>query len=481
MDNMHFKSSPLGRDWWQAKAPLFKKMAFGSFLAVAFGFVWVGIESSRELTRPAEAVIEFSGEEEIPAEQASVVSTPAQPEAKPHLNRVSDRIRPGETLFGALNRHSIGSQEANALANILKKEVNLRSIRAGDVFILERDLKKAPAAEGQAKGLAGLLADVSAFELVRHDTNGVPVRYRMKRSAEERGLESAFRLSKIETPVNMEVAGISGRLNSSLYDAIMQAGGDASLVNRFAEVFGSQIDFSSDPQRGDTFKIIVEKRTAGGRQIGFGRILAAEYNNSGTRYRGIYYKSKDGNFEGMFTEQGESLIKSFLKNPMQLTRISSSFTRRRFHPVLGRYRAHNGTDFAAPTGTPYWAVADGVVIATGYDGGRGKYVQVQHKNGVMTEYFHSSRLAAGIRPGSRVKMGQVIGYVGSTGLASGPHLHLGMKISGRYVDFARQKFTTGGPSIPRAHLAAYLRNVRPLLASLEGLGDTGAVRLSLKL
>lgn len=461
------------------KSSLLRKLAFGSFLAVAFGFVWVGIESSRQLTQPNEIIVEFSGgeEETVPAQASVQLET----SAKPHLNRISDRIRPGETLSGALNRHSIGGPEANALANMLKKEVNLRTIRAGDVFVLERDLNKPPKAEESTKGLTGLLAQISAFELVRTDGNGVPVRYRMKRADQGAADSEGFKLSKIETPVSTDVAGISGRLTTSLYEAIIQAGGDASLVNRFAEVFGSQIDFSSDPQRGDTFKLIVERRSAGGRSVGFGRILAAEYNNAGSKYRGIYYKSKDGNFEGMFTEQGESLIKSFLKNPMQLTRISSSFNRRRFHPVLGYHRAHNGTDFAAPTGTPYWAVADGVVIASGYDGGRGRYIQVQHKNGVMTEYFHSSRIAPGIRPGARVKMGQVIGYVGSTGLASGPHLHIGMKINGRYVDFARQKFTTGGPSIPRAHLAAYLRNVRPLLASLDGLGDMGAVRLSLKI
>ncbi len=456
----------------RSKRQSFKKVAFGSFLSLSMLFMWLGIHGGFDDNSSADGIVEFAtNEESVSAEHLASNDLPA---SNPQLSRVSDRIRIGESLSAALSRHSVPGPEANQLAQLLRKEVDLRTIKAGDVFVLEKNLTEPTKTKQSDSLVGGLISKLDAFELVRSDRAGVPVRYRVRR--DDKDPAGAFKVSKYQAPVNTEVTGISGRLNSSLYEAIVKAGGDANLANRFAEVFGSQLDFSSDPQRGDTFKMIVEKKAAAGRTVGFGRILAAEYNNAGTKYRGIYYRSRDGKFEGMFSELGESLIKSFLKNPMELTRIVSRFGMR-FHPILGYKRAHNGTDFGAPSGTPYWAVADGVVVATGYDGGRGKYIQVRHENGIMTEYFHSSRIANNIHRGVRVKRGQVIGYVGRTGLAEGPHLHLGMKVNGRYVDFTKQKFL-GGPSIPRSHLAEYMKNVRTVLASLDGLEGSGLVRLS---
>jgi murein DD-endopeptidase MepM/ murein hydrolase activator NlpD len=196
-------------------------------------------------------------------------------------------------------------------------------------------------------------------------------------------------------------------------------------------------------------------------------VLAAEYINAGRTHRGFLFASKDKKVKGLFDDKGNSMEKDFLKNPLELARITSRFGQR-FHPVLKRRRQHNGVDYGAARGTPFWAVASGTVVDARYSRTAGNMVRIKHKNGLITEYFHASRFAKGIRKGARVQQRQVIGYVGTTGRSTGPHLHYGMVKRGRHVNPSRQKFGSSTP-VPEKHLAEYLKTIAPLLAELDAL------------
>ncbi len=370
----------------------------------------------------------------------------------PLLSRTTDRIRSGETLSQALARHDLSQQDASDVIAALGKELNLKLIRAGDVFVIEKNL-----------GYAQAQLPFSLFELIRQETYGIPVRYRVVRP-EQGGLE----IARIDTPVIQKRSMLSGKISSSLYEGILSAGGDAGLVNRFSELFGWQLDFYREAQKGDVFKVIVESRYAEGRLVGYGRVLAAEYNNSGKIYRGFHFESPDNKVSGFFDERGQSIEKGFLKAPMALTRITSRYGQR-FHPVLRRQKKHNGVDYGAPTGTPFWSIADGVVLEARYSPTAGRMIRIRHRGGYVTEYFHSSRIASGIRPGASVRQKQIIGYVGTTGRSTGPHLHFGMMLNKNYVDPSRQRFPAGQP-LPSRFVNSYFTQIKPLLEELKKIG-----------
>jgi len=367
---------------------------------------------------------------------------------KPFSIRESDRVRSGETLFSAMARRHIARTDANLVVDSLKKLVNLRAVRQGDALIYEYRVAD-----------NGVDQELTAVEFVAVGSAGAPVRYRATRGDNE------FLLSRYESDIKTSVRKLQGRVTGSLYGSMIGAGGDASLVSRFTEFFGHQIDFYRDAQKDDAFKILVESRYADGRFIGYGKVLAAEYNNAGRRYRGFYYESEDGRIAGIYDEKGNSLVSGILTAPMDFVRITSKFGRR-FHPVHGVVRPHNGVDYGARAGTPFWAVADGVVLEARFSSSAGNMVRVQHKNGVMTEYFHAKGFAKGIHRGARVKQKQILGYVGSTGHSTAPHLHFGMKINGRYTNPSKRVVPAGDP-VPNRHLTVFRSKVAPMVADLE--------------
>ena len=271
--------------------------------------------------------------------------------------------------------------------------------------------------------------------------------------------------------IETHVEGLVGSVKGSLYNGILDAGGDANLVNKFVDVFAWNIDFYRQTQPGDEFKVLVEKKYAGEgddrRFLGYGKVLAAEYVNAGTEFTGIHFETKDGKFGGFFDAGGDSLQRTFLKSPMEVSRVTSSFGMR-FHPVLGRNKKHEGIDYGAPIGTPVWSVADGVVVEARYSSTAGNMIIVQHMNGISTEYFHLSRFAEGLKAGARVKQKQLIGYVGTTGMSTGPHLHFGMLRGGGHVDPAAQKFPNAKP-VPANYREEFEATVQPLLAQLQAL------------
>jgi len=221
-----------------------------------------------------------------------------------------------------------------------------------------------------------------------------------------------------------------GTINSSLFLAGQNAGLSDALIMRMATIFGWDVDFVLDIRQGDSFKVLYDEKYLDGEHIGNGPILAAEFTNKDKTFKAVRYSHKDGSSQ-YYTPSGYSMRKAFLRTPVDFARISSHFNLRRKHPVLNRIRAHKGTDYAAPRGTPIRAAGDGKVVHAGRKGGYGKAVILKHGGAYKTLYAHMTKYGKGIKSGKRVKQGQIIGYVGSTGLATGPHLHYEFHVNGR--------------------------------------------------
>jgi murein DD-endopeptidase MepM/ murein hydrolase activator NlpD len=243
---------------------------------------------------------------------------------------------------------------------------------------------------------------------------------------------------------------VHGTITSSLFGAVSAAGEHDQLAIDLAEIFAWDVDFNTELQRGDSFRVAVEKTFVGTEFARYGRILSAELVRGDRVVQAVFFQGKDT--VGYFQPDGRPLRKAFLRSPLKFTRISSGFTKARFHPVLNKMRAHYGIDFAAPTGTPVRASGDGVVKSAGWSGGFGKTVRLRHANGYETLYGHLSRID--VKPGQRVTQGQFIGAVGSTGLSTGPHLDYRMVKSGAFVNPLNIKFPTADP-VPAAERAAF--------------------------
>lgn len=242
--------------------------------------------------------------------------------------------------------------------------------------------------------------------------------------------ENGNLLSKLEEkPVEKRVAFGGGKILDSFFVAGKNANLDDALILELANIFAYDIDFAQDIQPNDFFKVLFEEHFVNGVKVGNGPIVAAEFVNNGKQYQAIRYTDTNGN-SSYFTPKGESLKKAFIRTPVQYTRISSHFNPHRRHPVLHKIRAHRGVDYAAPTGTPVKAVGNGKVVFVGKKGGYGNAIILQHGHKYTTLYGHLSRFAQQLKAGHTIKQGQVIGYVGSTGLASGPHLHYEFRING---------------------------------------------------
>ena len=222
----------------------------------------------------------------------------------------------------------------------------------------------------------------------------------------------------------------SGRVLSSLYGATDSAGIPDTIANQMAETFSTSLDFREDLRRGDTFSVIYTVSYRNGEPIAAGKLLAAEFVNARKPHRAILYRDPFGR-EDYYTPEGESLKRGFLRSPLEFSRVTSSFSNSRKHPVYGFHRAHTGVDFGAPTGTRVKATGEATVVFAGRKGGYGNLVILRHPNGYETYYAHLSKFAPSIRPGRTVSQGDLIAYVGSTGASTGPHLHYEVRIAGR--------------------------------------------------
>lgn len=269
----------------------------------------------------------------------------------------------------------------------------------------------------------------------------------------------------IENPVEIVIARKRGVITSSLFEAADEAGISNQTTMAVANIFGWDVDFVLDIRDGDAFIVVYEQLWQDGAFVRDGEVIAAEFVNDGRTYRAVRYTLPDGRSE-YFTPDGRSMRKTFLRAPVEFSRISSRFNPRRRHPVLNTIRAHKGVDYAAPSGTPVRAAGDGRIHFRGRQGGYGNAVVIEHGGSITTLYGHLSRFAKGAGNGQRVRQGQVIGYVGRTGLASGPHLHYEYRVNGVHRNPQTVKLGDAQP-IAAELLVDFTARTRPLLAELD--------------
>ena len=285
-----------------------------------------------------------------------------------------------------------------------------------------------------------------------------------------------FKSSLTERPVEHRIAHTSGVITSSLFEAAQQAGLSDRLTMELAGIFGWDIDFALDIRDGDRFSVIYDDLYLDGKRLRHGDILAAEFVNNGTSYRAIRYTDTRGHTD-YYSPDGKSMRKAFLRTPVAFTRISSYFTKARYHPILHRIRAHKGVDYAAPIGTPVKATGDGKVIFVGRRGGYGNAIVLQHGARYSTLYGHLSRFAHGLHRGNHVRQGQIIGYVGMTGLATGPHLHYEFRINGVHHNPLTVHFPDAAP-LPARYKQDFLIASRRFLAQLDAMEVASSVALN---
>ncbi|HEX8874729.1 MAG TPA: M23 family metallopeptidase, partial [Nitrosospira sp.] len=280
------------------------------------------------------------------------------------------------------------------------------------------------------------------------------------------GFDISEQAAQLETHVQMK----SGVINSSLFAAVDSAGVPESIALQIVDILASDIDFHRDLRKGDRFTVVYDSLYSNGEPARPGRVLAVEFVNQGTPHRALYFQADDGE-SGYYAPDGKNLRKAFLRSPLEFSRISSGFSSARFHPILKTWRAHSGIDYAAPTGTRVKAAADGTVAVAGWQGGYGNVVILQHQGTYSTVYGHLSAFAKGLRTGQRVSQGDVIGHVGATGMATGPHLHYEFRFNGVQRDPLKVAMPAANPVSSR-HMPAFYGHTKPLMARLDMLRGT---------
>ncbi|EMD99835.1 M24/M37 family peptidase [Stutzerimonas stutzeri NF13] len=273
----------------------------------------------------------------------------------------------------------------------------------------------------------------------------------------------SFKKEQIKPEVSSVYA--RGEIDSSLFLAAKRAGLSHNLTMDLANVFGYDIDFALDIRKGDSFEVIYEEKTVEGQSVGTGNILAARFTNRGKTYSAVRYTNKDG-ATSYYNADGTSMRKAFIRTPVDFARISSRFSNGRKHPILNKIRAHKGVDYAAPHGTPIKSAGDGKVLLAGRKGGYGNTVIIQHGQRYRTLYAHMQGFAKGVRNGSSVKQGQIIGYIGTTGLSTGPHLHYEFQVDGVHVDPLGLKLPMADP-IARNEKQRFMQLSQPLMARMD--------------
>ena len=407
-----------------------------SFLVAALVLVSVGAVMSRApVADPAPASApSVAAVLEAPAAAPEVLTTPA---ASPW---VAVTIKPGDTLSRVFDAQDLPVADWVQLVRLDGETRRLKQLKAGDVLHLR-------------KGPEGLQELTYALDEART----------LQVSRTDKGFESIVLAAEIERRPTYAM----GRITDSLYQSGVAAGLPDKLIIELADIFGYDIDFVQDIRVGDRYTVIYDELYKDGKKLRAGDILAAEFVNQGQALRAVRYTDPQGN-AGYYAAGGQSLRKAFLRTPLDVFRVSSNFSRGRFHPVLNRIRAHLGTDYAAPTGTPIKATGDGRITFIGNKGGYGRCIVIKHGSSYETLYGHMSRFRPGLGHGSRIQQGQVIGYVGSSGLATGPHLHYEFRVNGVHRD-PRKVVLPRATALPRQHVEHFKASSAPLLTQLDAL------------
>jgi len=332
-------------------------------------------------------------------------------------------IKPNQFLSQILDEHHVVYEKIDVLARNTEDIFSVTKLRAGKNYTI---LSKDASSPAQY-----FIYEPDVYSYVIYDI--------------EKGTAEV-----VQREITTEIKSSSGIIESSLWQTMVDNDLSYDLASRLEDVFGWSIDFHH-VQNGDRFKVIYESRSIDGKVVGVGDVLGAYYKNYDNEYHGIYFENEQ--HQGYYDLEGRPMKKNFLKSPVKYSRISSGFNMNRFHPVLKRRKAHLGTDYAAPYGTPILAVANGVVTKASRTRGNGNYVKIKHDKTYQTQYLHMQKFAKGVSPGVHVKQGQVIGYVGSTGLATGPHVCFRFWKNNRQVNHRRLNFPPAEPmpkgDIPR--------------------------------
>lgn len=373
------------------------------------------------------------------------LSTPFSPFlADKQINIMQGKVKPRDTFCSILSDQGFSSLSIAECVEAFKPVFNCRKLSPGDEYNIKTD------------GKGNLLKLTIKTDLVTI--------YHLRKEGEK------LLPSKDKVYLSKKITKVSGVIEDSLFGAIVKAGEYDQVAIDFAEIFAWDIDFRHDLQKGDQFALIIEKYFKDDQLFCYGKIKAVEYNNQGKVYRAIYFKDPKGQ-EGYFTPKGISVRKSFIRAPLKFNRISSGYSYSRFHPILKKSRPHLGIDFAAPQGTPVLAVGDGVVVEKGWKNGNGNTVRVRHPLGYETMYNHLWRYAKSIKIGNRVRQKEIIGYVGTTGLSTGPHLDYRMKKNGKFINPLAEKFPPGFP-VDNAYRHLFAETSRKMIAHLEEKGDS---------
>ena len=370
--------------------------------------------------------------------------TPVSGEHQAIIKEVEYAFKKGDTFYDVLLEFDLTPKEIFQLIESSKEICNLKKVRPGVTMSLKIDP-------------------------VDHSLN------RLEYSFDDRHLlivtktDQGFLASKEEIVFDTTLCAISGTIKSNLFNDCIKAGGHPQLILNFADIFAWDVDFISDIRENDSFKILFEEIYRDGEFVKYGKILAAEFTNREKQFRAFYFEDDKGR-AAYYNDKGRSLTREFLKSPLRYSRISSRFSRRRFHPVLRIYRPHLGVDYAAPTGTPVEATCNGKIIFIGWKGGYGKCIIIRHNHIYTSFYGHLSRFAKGMKRGKKVKQGQVIGYVGSTGLSTGPHLDYRFKKRGEFIN--PLKFNSPRVrSVNSALLPQFEKNKWQMLVGMEQLDE----------
>lgn len=340
---------------------------------------------------------------EFRIESIPALNIPPRPPAPPQPEVVEDTIQKNTTLVATLVDYNIPITIANEVADLIKPVFDVRRIRFGNPFRLEKSVD----------------GSLSKFEYKIDDERILKV-HKDKDAA-----TYAARVEKLDMELRETV--IAAEIKSSLWSAIGDQPKGDFLVNSIAQMFASDVDFNTDIQKGDQIRIIAEAQYHEGKFVKYGKIQAAELVNSGRRYRAFLFK------DDYYDEKGNATRRAWLASPLQFSpRVTSGFSRARLHPILGNSRPHLAVDFGAPKGAPVVAVAKGTVVSAGWSGGYGNLIQIKHSSGLVTGYAHLSKIS--VRSGAGVRQGEVIGLVGATGLATGPHLHYMMTRNGKAIN-----------------------------------------------
>jgi murein DD-endopeptidase MepM/ murein hydrolase activator NlpD len=354
---------------------------------------------------------------------------------------ITGTVRPGRVYGDLLAASGVPKLQIRQINQALRQKFNPRNAAAGDSFVLTRK------AAGELVAFAYQHGRSEVFRVLPTQSG-------------------RFDVVRSEAPVERRIARLGGVVETSLLQSVLDQGERGDLVDRLSNIFVWQLDFAQESQPGDEYRLLFEKYYDAQGFVRYGKILAAEYLTPEADLTAIYYENERGHGD-YYAPSGRSLHRSFLRFPLRFTRVSSGYSPVRLHPVLHRLMSHRAIDYAAPMGAPVWVVADGKVSAKGWMGALGRAVVVEHANGCLTYYGHLSRYAEGVEIGSRVRQKRVVGYVGDSGLATGPHLHFCMKCGGRFVDPAQASLPDDGSPIRMEELFAFERVKQRRMAELR--------------